>query len=253
VVWLAHSLGTVVSYNVVSDLFTRAEELETGGDELQRQGARRFRESFARFVTIGSPLDKIACLAGEAALRPWPDSVPIRTDTRADVRQQTIAPGEPRRWWVNYFNTLDPVSGSLDQRLICRGHAPVNLHVQWRHSFLGPVPGAAHIAYWGDTDVLVYLLSRVYSASVLTARKPAATSSGGVFWRLLIGFVVWAAMVAAVELAVVVAVLHYLVWRDTPFFELLTSVWTWGTIGGLAVLAFVGACAAHLSARLRPR
>lgn len=72
VVWVAHSLGTVVSYNALSDLFHRATELEQNGDAAQKDGVKIFRASLANFVTLGSPLDKIAYLCQRDALKPWP-------------------------------------------------------------------------------------------------------------------------------------------------------------------------------------
>jgi hypothetical protein len=85
VVWVAHSLGSVISYNVLSDLFHRAVELGQAGDAKQQEGVKRFREALSRFITIGSPLDKVAFLFGHRALKPWPsvgrDKLLYRGDT----------------------------------------------------------------------------------------------------------------------------------------------------------------------------
>lgn len=74
VVWVAHSLGTVISYKLLSDLLHRAAALEQNGDREQKAGVRRFRKALRRFVTMGSPLDKVAFLFGKRSLRPWPRS-----------------------------------------------------------------------------------------------------------------------------------------------------------------------------------
>jgi hypothetical protein len=74
-IWVAHSLGSVISYNVLSDLFQRADDLDRIGTREQKQGVQKFRDALRRFVTIGSPLDKIAFLLGRDALRPWPSVI----------------------------------------------------------------------------------------------------------------------------------------------------------------------------------
>ena len=71
VIWVAHSLGSVVSYNVLSDLLYRADQILKTGSAQQKAGANKFYNSLRRFVTIGSPLDKIAILFGTDVLRPW--------------------------------------------------------------------------------------------------------------------------------------------------------------------------------------
>ncbi|MGH7255528.1 MAG: hypothetical protein ACREI3_07100, partial [Nitrospirales bacterium] len=126
VIWVAHSLGTVISYNVLSALFHRAQDLGTGGDAQQQEGIARFRAALRRFVTMGSPLDKIAFLFGEQALRPWP------TDGRRSLLDggETLAEGQEKdkqEWWINFYHVLDPVSGALSNPLICGDRPPANL------------------------------------------------------------------------------------------------------------------------------
>lgn len=237
VVWVAHSLGTVISYNVLSSLFRRAEELERSGDEEQRGNVERFRGSLARFVTLGSPLDKIAFLFGNSALMPWQEERGAVTGgflrrilTLGGLLEENAkAPGgkgrralleggesddpkarqEEKEWWVNFYSVMDPVSGPLDDELICGDEPPWNYYIYSWKSF---VPGYSHVTYWSDKRVLKFILGRVYGCDYLPHgeyREPRFP-----FLRTLLrkaGFVVWAGLLYGSVYA-----LYY--WRE-PIWE----------------------------------
>jgi len=199
VTWVAHSLGTVISYNVLSDLFHRAEHLHKNGDDEQKEGVTLFRERLRRFVTLGSPLDKFAFLF-ENAVRPWP-AVP---------RSQLLAGGETfagrkdPEWWINYFHVLDPVSGSLGHPTITAGQpGPVNFHLR----NLLEIPGAAHVTYWRNVDVLRYILGRTYGAEHLPDREAVRerplmnrvyTVAGMLIWTVIIVGAAWGIVFKAI-------------------------------------------------------
>ena len=164
VTWIAHSLGTAVSYNVISDLFAKAKQIDKRGDPEQKAGVTRFRRSFRRFITLGSPLDKIAFLFGDMALRPWRREDRLSFWDHSDVARFEKA--DSYDWWVNFYHVLDPVSGSLTNPLICCDKPPHNLHMKfWKW------PGFAHSAYWRDRKTLRYILSRVYGKDYLRDRE----------------------------------------------------------------------------------
>ncbi len=165
VVWVAHSLGTVISYNVLSDLFHRADDRQARGDAEQKAGVRRFRKGLRRFVTMGSPLDKVALLFGKRSLRPWPRSArtALLEGGETITKQQ---PGGSREWWINFYHVLDPVSGPLSNKLICRDHPPANLHAR-----SGILPGWAHVVYWRDLRTLRFILGRTYGKAYLHDRE----------------------------------------------------------------------------------
>jgi len=156
IVWVAQSLGTVISYNVLSDLLHRSAEIlgakpdpeapvaERARLAEQKEGAQRFRASLTHFVTLGSPLEKVAFLYPEA-LRRWP--------TRE---------GQDEFHWVNFYSLLDPVSGRLGSERLCAGRRPTSYHCR-----SGWIPGLAHLAYWTDSTVLRFIASRSYGRDVL--------------------------------------------------------------------------------------
>jgi len=190
VVWVAHSLGSVISYNVLSDLFHRAAIVERDGDEKQRAGVELFRNRLRRFVTLGSPLDKFAFLF-KSAVRPWPKLPRWKLLKGGDRVKGRKHP----EWWINYYHALDPVSGALGHPHIKGGEHqfanPVNIHLR------GPlkIPGAAHVAYWHDVDVLRFILGRTYGARYLPDRDLAKQNPLMLRFYSIFGLVVWAFLI----------------------------------------------------------
>lgn len=164
IVWVAHSLGTVISYNVLSALFHRAAELERTGDDEQQAGTALFRRALSRFVTLGSPLDKVAFLFKHKSLRPWPT-----LQRRALLMDgETLFSKEPTEteWWVNFYHVLDPVSGALESPYICGNQPPSNIHIR-----SGFIPGLAHVAYWKDRTTLRFILGRTFGSAHLKDKE----------------------------------------------------------------------------------
>lgn len=165
VTWLAHSLGTVISYNVVSDLLWRMEAFEqefaaaaaasralTPEQQQRQRNVGRVRAGLHRFFTIGSPLGKVGHLYPDA-LRPWP----------ARQAQMLLLDrnGQPRHWWVNFFHVWDPVSGVAENNPECAAAQSVH-----KRSLLG-VPGFAHVRYWRDAETVKYVVTRAYGPDVV--------------------------------------------------------------------------------------
>jgi hypothetical protein len=193
VIWVAHSLGTIISYNVLSDLFHRAGEVEKSGDKDQKAGVKKFRSSLRRFVTLGSPLDKFALLFPEA-LRPWPKQDRanfLRTtgDTCVPThRGDTI--DESHDWWINFYHVLDPVSGALNNPYICHEKPPLNIESDWKS--LALVPGLAHSSYWSALKVLRFILGRTYGKEYLLDEEMKISSPRKQRWSAVIGYIIWA-------------------------------------------------------------
>lgn len=205
VIWVAHSLGSVISYNVLSDLFHRSDDLTKHGDRKQKEGVAKFRSALRRFVTLGSPLDKVAFLFGDTSLRPWP---------LAD--RQNIIPGgetpdgsgegEAKEWWINFWHVLDPVSGALSNSLICGDRAPMNVHIGFFQ-----LPAFAHVAYWKDSTALRFILSRVYGRKYLEDKGLTLHSAGRLTFLAVFGYLAWAAMIVGLLYVIVFVLPGYVV------------------------------------------
>lgn len=219
VVWVSHSLGTVISYNVLSDLFRRADEIGKNGTRQQQAGVRKFKSALRRFVTFGSPLDKFAALFPQV-LRSWssdssehktlletkeniidrskllPDTGDILEENITGIKGETT---NKREWWINFYDVLDPVSGALSNPLICGEVAPVNIH-----SFSGPtafIPGLAHTSYWDAVKMLRYILGRTYGKTYLHDKNVKATSAFIRTVLALLGYIAWIILMMVVLLA----------------------------------------------------
>lgn len=106
------------------------------------------------------------------------------------IRKQQ--PGGSREWWINFYHVLDPVSGSLSNKLICRDHPPANFHAR-----SGVLPGWAHVVYWQDLSTLRFILGRTYGKAYFHDQEffpwPASllTALG------LLAYLVWAVLLIA--------------------------------------------------------
>jgi hypothetical protein len=192
IVWVAHSLGSVISYNVLSDLFARSDEFEWTGTAEQKKGVEKFRTALQRFVTLGSPLDKIATLFPGKVLRPWKPA------------QYTV--GCTKKWWVNFYHVLDPVSGALNHPEICKRIVPHNHHIGIGHG-----PGVAHTGYWKDPLVLEYILSRTYGRDLLELMVDGNWPPGTLTLLATLGYLVWFVLILGVLLGVMWPMVKYLI------------------------------------------
>lgn len=156
VTWVAHSLGSVVSYNVISDLFKRCEQFRSEGVKLD--AVQLVETALHRFITIGSPLEKIALLYREA-LREWPRGYVAR-----------FLDSGKRNWWSNFFHIWDPVSGVLRSSNFFSPIDSTESYVENYHSKMMRIPLAAHLSYWYDRNILSYIISRTYGRGVVDVR-----------------------------------------------------------------------------------
>ena len=186
VVWVAHSLGTVISYNVLSALFQKAAALDLAGDVEQKQGIALFRSALTRFVTMGSPLDKVAFLYKQESLRPWPWPEEGRRAMLKGGEFLNSKDPSTTEWWVNFYHVFDPVSGALQSPFICGNQPPSNLHIR-----SGWIPGLAHIAYWKDRSTLRFILGRTYGASYLQDQEYQPWSPTVLSALAALGYFTW--------------------------------------------------------------
>jgi hypothetical protein len=204
IIWVSHSLGSVVSYNVLSDIFRRAAEVELTGSAIQKKGAARFRKSLHRFVTLGSPLDKFAALFPDT-MRPWPE--PPKNgflETKGDTFTKSQPPdGNTGKhgWWINFYHVLDPVSGSLENPIICNPYKPLNIHSDWKSIAL--IPGLAHSSYWEDDKVLRFMLARTYGKEYLYDEDIEFHTPGSQIWFAIAGYFIWASLLYGILISLI--------------------------------------------------
>jgi hypothetical protein len=162
VTWVAHSLGSVISYNVISDILHRMQDYESGvagandPPEVRQQRVEnigRVKQGLHRFFTLGSPLAKIAYLF-PGVLRLWPE----------EYAAQIVAGRRTTNWWVNFFHIWDPVSGVV-------GAVESFPQAQSAHSRILRLPGWAHVRYWVDRKILKYILTRTYGKDVINVKE----------------------------------------------------------------------------------
>jgi hypothetical protein len=212
VVWVAHSLGTVISYNVLSALFHKAKNLETEGNDVQKAGVTRFRGALHRFVTMGSPLNKVAFLFNRDSLCPWPNTEQQSSSGDDATRRGLLDGGEAvendgqkandpamTEWWVNFYDVFDPVSGALVSPIICGSQPPLNIHI--RTAWSAWIPGFAHLAYWTDPTALRFILARTYGPKFLRDRKYRQQSFWSLYTLGIMGYFVWATILGGIVVA----------------------------------------------------
>lgn len=137
VVVVGHSLGSVVAYDTLNAIINQ--------DQLDK-GIRRVVDRTEAFITLGSPLDKIAFLFRQKA------KDALTRDVLAAAYQPMILDYKNRpRWWVNVFCGMDVISGSLEYY-----DDPTSAHSEERRvrNFLDPCkwkwlkPQSTHTDYW---------------------------------------------------------------------------------------------------------
>lgn len=185
IAWVAHSLGTVISYNVISDLLYKCLAI-ADDDTIQSKNARRVEASFEVFITLGSPLDKIRFLFPDV-LRDWPKEY-----LPGGARSLWSREGRPKDFWENFHYTSDPVSGRLGSFTYTPTDNPTprQLVINW-HTTGWRIPGLSHLAYWCDKGVLARVLHLSYSGLVIN-KKPQERSDTSQRLCLLGGALFWA-------------------------------------------------------------
>ncbi len=175
VTWVAHSLGTVISFNVIGDILHKCRDIRQaqGGDLADPcPKVEPVEQALHRFITLGSPLDKICFLyqankrdksSCNSVLRRWPEE--YLPDGDLDLRKLAgCLPCDTRQdsWWTNIFYGSDPISGPLDtieRFLDIDKKTPLIQNV----STLGlRIPVASHTAYWADTDAVSKVIAQTF-------------------------------------------------------------------------------------------
>lgn len=170
VVLAGHSLGSVIAYDTIDELLTSA----TAAGTAHEQGITRAHlEKLAGLVTFGSPLDKIYYFF-RTHVKP---NQPIRAQILSMLHPFRKKPSGrdygrfqfsysipelPTRW-LNIWSPVDPVSGHLHF-----------YKVDEQHWLMYPIPGVAHVMYWGDQRFHKIVASRFFIEAKAKATAAAA-------------------------------------------------------------------------------
>lgn len=146
VVLAGHSLGSVIAYDTIDELLTSA----TASGKVHEDGITiADLNKLVGLITFGSPLDKIYYffrmhVSAKQAIRAQILSMlhPFRKKPSGHdygkFKFTYSIPDLPMKW-LNVWSPVDPVSGHL--------HFYDVTEQQW---LMYPIPGYAHVMYWGD-------------------------------------------------------------------------------------------------------
>ncbi len=196
VVWVSHSLGTVISYNALVDVIAACRTCVNGGakpnaTESERHRARnahRVIGGLHRFITMGSPLQKATFLFEEALREAHISAETLQWlfDYRAQHKMSVD------EWWMNYYLVMDPVSGRL---LHNTRFAPFIKNI---HPARVGIPAACHTAYWLDVLVTSPIISRALGRAVFYYDwQRAMWTENTVQWVRMLAFSLVVGMFAA--------------------------------------------------------
>lgn len=187
VVWVSHSLGTVISYNAMLDVIDLCKRMKivaadpdaTAHDRTRAQAADRVIAGFHRFITMGSPLQKATFLF-EDSLRDETESTTLLSWFYA---QRSAIGRLMDEWWMNYYLVMDPVSG----RLLHEGR--FKNFVQNIHPGYTGLPALSHTSYWSRVLVSSPILSRALGREVFNYDwQGALWSENRVQFTRILGF-----------------------------------------------------------------
>lgn len=176
VVWVCHSLGTVISYNTVTDILqlcqlAMEQASATNATDKERQrgaNAEKVLKGFHRFYTMGSPLQKASFLF-EECLREKHSAKKVLQDFLHKRKEWGFSVDS---WWTNYYMIMDTISGRLLDKIRFAGF------VRNAHPARLGLPMVAHTGYWKDVLVTTPILSRILGPTIFTyeAHKPMPLS-----------------------------------------------------------------------------
>jgi hypothetical protein len=158
VVWVGHSLGSVVAYDALNALIM--------DDELANRPARAV-ERTKLLLTFGSPLDKIAFIFASQ----WVSATETREALAASFQPLILDYQRFRSIpWINIWSPADIVSGELDfyDDLSKSNGREVQNMVDTRAT----TPLLAHLEYWQNR----LLYERLYEALARPAAKTVASA-----------------------------------------------------------------------------
>lgn len=157
VVIIAHSLGTSIAFSSMQE-YARMLELRYA----DRAAASEILSKFDHFVTLGSPIDKIAYFFG-GNMGKYTRVDELLEDIRGKITDPPIASAEAQDiHWSNYYDVGDIISGSIESVLDFRipEMSVDNVCIACTQGF--PNPGACHTEYFSYRKVIRDIFEMVF-------------------------------------------------------------------------------------------
>jgi hypothetical protein len=259
ITWVSHSLGTVVSYNVIADLLCKCETLSkqaTNAGQPVPDEIKRIEAGLYRFYTLGSPLRKINWLFPNN-MRPWPaeyfekyilpnKGLPVLPNEK-HPEDRTVK-YDASQWWLNFRHIWDPVSGPVNRAEMFRWAG------DWHSPEIVTLPGVAHVGYWHTDAITKYILAQTHPNCPGKECAELPRWPQFFFFKILwqLSMMFFLALVAAIAIHAVELVgakgIHY----ATPWWDWLVTVPVLGPVLQLLacwvskILCWVGLAAAFL-------
>ena len=223
ITWVSHSLGTVVSYNVIGDLLCKCKKLredaEGAGNAISNE-VLRIEAGLHRFYTLGSPLRKIDWLFPNN-MRPWPAEY-LEDHILPNKNLPTNKHGKPdaSQWWLNFRHIWDPVSGPVNRSEMFHWAG------DWHSPEVFTFPGVAHVGYWHTNAITKYILAQTHANCPGKESAKLPRWPQFFFFKLLWQFsmMFFLAVVAAIAVHIVglagAKAIHY----ATPYWNWLITV-----------------------------
>jgi hypothetical protein len=156
---IAHSLGTIITYNVISDILNRVDQYEKEIERTRKthplqkkdlsliKNIERVKTGLHRFYTWGSPLHNIFLL--------FPNRIRVWSQETQDtfITKNVGKTSDSIRKWANFVHPFDPICEKL-------GRIFPDARNFYCRTF--NFPGGAHSSYFKDPDLLMYIISRTY-------------------------------------------------------------------------------------------
>ncbi|MCK5116462.1 MAG: hypothetical protein KAR44_07655 [Candidatus Aegiribacteria sp.] len=157
VVIIAHSLGTSIAFSSMQE-YSRMLKLR-GADKASYS---KILSKFDHFVTLGSPIDKIAYFFG-GDMGKYARVDELLEDIRGKITDPPFASSAGQEiHWVNYYDVGDIISGSIESVLNFRipDITVDNVCVACTQGF--PNPGACHTGYFSYRKVMKDIFEMVF-------------------------------------------------------------------------------------------
>ena len=159
---VSHSLGTAIAHDALRELGRRARAGLEGGPEGPLA-------KIDTLITLGSPIDKLACLFESTDGRTFREEL-LRDQIAGDLSEPPfLVSGRQKIRWINFWDAADPVSDPLFTPLgsASEGDRFVTASIEnvMVMNTASRDPGAAHVRYLRNPVVVARIHQAVFGGS----------------------------------------------------------------------------------------